>query len=282
MGFSMPSLPKLDLPSPSDGPQGSMCQDMEVKLDAAIASLEKAKKAIEHPLQGVFDKIDALTGSIPTPENDINNALGDLGGKLNDAIPKPPSGVDEVKDMLSKCGILNEELPSISSTKLNVKFEGISIKGYADALDSALDDLQSLAEFPIAKALDAIKGILEGFGLGSIISGLDGFLDCLDSMCGSDISGKMDYVNQLMDDMKVNDDGTLDMETIYTESGASSGTISNLANIGNKLTESSGDATAGIADAAAGLVDSVKSIKQESVLSSLGDLASKVISIAGV
>ena len=280
MGFSMPSLPKLELPSLSDGPQGAMCKDLEAKLDAAIATLEKAKKSMEHPLSGIFNKLDAMVGQIPTPGDDINNALGDLSGKLNDAIPKPPSGIDEVKNLLKKCSILEADLPSMSGTKLGISFGKVSLKGYTDALKSALDDLQSLAEFPIAQALEGLKGLLAGFGLGEIIKGLDGFLNCLDGMCGSDISSKMEYVDQLISDMKVKDDGTLDMETIYSESGAPSGVISNLANIGNKLSESGDSATTGIADAAAGLVDSVKSIKSESILSKIVEVASDFVSIS--
>ena len=267
MGFSMPSLPSLDLPSPSSGPQAGMCQDLEAKLDSAIASLEKAKNAMKNPLDGIFSQLDGLIGTTATPVDDINSALGDMEGKLNDAIPKAPSGIDEVMDMLSKCSILEEDMGKVSGTKLEVNFTSISTKGFTDAISNALDDLQSLAEFPIAKALEGLKDLLAGFGLGEIISSLDGFLNCLDGMCGSDISGKMDYVNNLIDEMKINDDGELDMETIYKESGAPSDSISNLANIGNKLSESKDSASTGIADATAGLVDSVKSIKKQSIKS---------------
>jgi len=282
MGFSMPSLPSLDLPSPSDGPQGAMCAGIESQLDSAIATLEKAKNAMKNPLDGIFDQIGALAGSAATPADDINNALNDMTSGINDAIPKPPSGLGEVKDMLSKCGILEADLDSISGTKLSVDFGSISASTFTDALNGLLDDLQSLAEFPIAKALEALKDLLAGFGLGSIISSLDGFLDCLDSMCGSDISGKIDYVNQLITDMKINDDGELDMESIYQDSGASSDTISNLANIGNKLSESKDSAASGIADAASGLVDAVSSIKQGSVVDALIEAGSDFISISGV
>ncbi len=276
MGFpELPELPELpslpDIPNPADGPQGAMCQDLESKLDRSLGTLLKAKNAMNSPLKTVMSQMTGAVGAAETPAGEMGSALSSAGSSLGNAIPKAPNGVDEVKSLLENCGILEAELPKVSAKKIMGNFSTTSTSGLLSTIGNIFDTFEGLVEFPIAKGIDAINFIAQQLGLIDLVSAMDGYLDCLSSMCGSSVSPKLDYANTLMDQMYINDNGELDQGRLFSESGISNQQIINITDIGDTISSAKTTAATEIQEAGTALADAAKSIKTGSLSDAIAD-----------
>lgn len=256
------SIPKIpDLPKVSDGPQGTYCKDLETQCDDAIKILQQAQSAINGPTKELDKNLKGILGQPASAVNDINSASDDITNTANDATATP-SGAGAIEDVLKNCGILQADVLSgkTSPAESIGKFLESASNSLSDAMDTAMDLISSLAEAPVAAIINTINDILEPFDLKGIFSKLDGIFDCLDSMCGSNISGKVDYVNDLADQMQLDSEGNFDTNTILQNSGISSEQISNITTLGDKISTAKDNAAAAAASSADSLGDGVKNL----------------------
>ena len=215
----IPSIPSL--PNPADGPQGTMCRKMERELDKGLGEMGKARNAMYTALDDVKSSLSDMVGQVATPLNDMNSALGDLNNAASDAMPSFPVGSGQLEDMLQKCGILKQDLPKLSGSAIYDDFANATSTSFENALKDAFDGI-SFPEFGISDMFRDLGKQLDFFDVSGILSGLDGFLNCLDSMCGSNVSDKIDYANDLVDDMGLDSvTGKLDTEGLMNDAGIS-------------------------------------------------------------
>jgi len=256
----IPSIPSL--PSPADGPAGTMCRKLEGKLDKGLSEMGKIRNSAWNALNDVKGALADMVGQAASPLNEMTDALDGLKNAASDAMPSFPVGTDQLEDMLKNCGILKDDLPKMSGSSLFDDFSksvglnfDLSIGDYFDGID--------LPEFGIGKMFDDLASKLDFLDTSGILSGLDGLLNCLDSMCGSDLSGKVDHANDLVDGMGLDVKGALDTDKLMSDSGISSSQISNINSVKSANEENKFDLKQSTQNAGDSLVTSVKKYKDD-------------------
>ena len=267
----IPKLPSLSLPNPADSAAGVMCRKMEESLDTKLGELAKVKNMINGPLDSLTGKLSDMVGRVATPLDEMESTLGDLKSAASDAIPKT-LGVDEVKDLLEKCGILKGELPSLSDTAIldnYTKDIGSSFKNMLGSFFGGLDLDLDFPEIGVGNMLGGLKSLLDKVNISGLLGGLDGYLNCLDSLCGANVSDKLDYANNIVDDMKLTAEGALDVEGILNSSGIDTDQIKNIMDAKKTNEENEEDLSAATENAGVSLVVALHEIKN----SALGSIA---------
>lgn len=262
----LPEIPSIggSLPNPADGPAGTMCRDMERQLDKGLGEMGKARNAIYMGLDSVKSALSDMVGQVATPVNDMNSALGDLNNAASNAMPSFPVGTDQLEDMLQKCGILKDSLPKMSGSALYDKYKDSIYVSFEDALKGIFDGI-SFPEFGISDMFRNLGKQLDFLDVGGILSGLDGYLNCLDSMCGSSVSDKIDYANNLVDEMGLTAEGSLDMDGLMDDAGISSAQKSNVTSVNDANASNDYDLKQATQNSGDSLVAEVKKFKDNLV-----------------
>lgn len=247
------------------------CQGLEAKLDATIGTLQQAQTAISGPLAQATSLLNDFEGQFSSTLEQIDGGISNLVSAAADSIPDPPN-VDNVMDMLSKCAGLQTAFTSGSPGGIADDFSKSVGDSIGSAIGDAFDVLESLVEFPIVRVMDTVNEILSNLNVPNLIGELDGFLDCLDSLCGSDTSSKIDQINNLMSSMKLTTDGILDRSTLFSVAGISQTKIDDLVNIGDSLTNVKSLAADNIESVSDALKSTVKAVKSNAIGTIIGKI----------
>jgi hypothetical protein len=213
--------PVIDLPSLSDGPQGSVCASFEKQLDVAIEVLEMTADAIDAPVDAIRDLLDDIVGEAASAIGDIEDGLSDIFDAVLGTIPVV-EGDDEWLAMMEACGLLEDTINAQSATNIASELLDNTLNASVNALTDQLQLLESLVELPIATAINAVNRLLEELKVPDFLSSIDELFNCMDSICtGADLTNKIQYVDDLLDEMYVDDNGFLLDDRLMNDSGIS-------------------------------------------------------------
>jgi hypothetical protein len=246
------------------GIQDTYCYGLEQKLDVAIAALESIDKTIKGPLKALQNLLEDYADKADSLIDDINDGVGSLQDAIKLAIPDPPDGKD-LQNVLDKCLGLKVDFEIESPAGIIGKVIGSIGDILISVLEEAFNLLAGLIEFPIAKLIDFLNGLLSNINISDLLSELGGFIDCLEALCGSDIASKIDTIESLLANMKVSDSGRLNTGTLYSDAGLSQNKIINITFIVDQLEESKSEAAVSIENIAKKLKTEVKSLKKQIV-----------------
>lgn len=85
-------------------------------------------------------------------------------------------------------------------------------------LNCAINDIYGAGlEFALTFMIDDFNFGVKGFDLANIVPNLDGIINCLSIICGQDVQNKIDRVNNLVEGVGLNEDGTLDKDELYSQ-----------------------------------------------------------------
>lgn len=247
------------------GIQDTYCYVLEQKLDVAIAALESIDKTIKGPLEALQNLLEDYAGKADSLIDDIEDGVKSLQDAVKSALPEVDDDDDDLQNILDKCLGLKTDFVTESPAGLINDFIGFVANAIIDALEDAFALLAGLIEFPIAKLIDFLNDLLSNVNISDLLSELDGFLDCLEALCGSDIASKIDTVESLLANMKVSESGRLNTGTLYSDAGLSQNKIINITNILNRLKESKDEGAVSTQDSAKKLKTEVKSLKKQIV-----------------
>jgi len=242
----------------------SYCDELERKLDSAISSLYSARSAMRDPLNQVQGKLNDYLGTPVSDINIINNGLNQIGGAADSSVPAIPDTSD-IQELMDKCLDLKLNFELNTPEGIVGDFFRQIGDALADALGAVFDLIGDVIEFVIGKLFQLIDTILSQFDLSGLLGLLDGFLDCIDVMCGRDVSGKIDTVNYLLDDMNVGDDGKLDRGKLFSTAGLDTSRIDALTTVDDGIISATTDAATKAVTSGVNLKSSVKSIKKQAV-----------------
>ncbi len=213
-------------------------------LDLTQVTCKKMLSDFDGMLDTVKTAKGASQGMMSALENQLNSYVPDPG--LNDIIdmidnaPVPDFSNTDADNLISSCtflgnlfGSANDLMKSVSGTLLG-------------AASDILGNLSSL-DVDLALNFDAISDLFGSFDLAGLIPGMDGLLNCLSAVCGSDVSSRIDEMNGLMDDMHLADDGSFDADELMDVAGLDSNAKTNLTNIKSSVTGFKGNAQASMA-----------------------------------
>ena len=211
----------INMPSLASGPQGSVCAGFEKTLDASIKVLEMARDAISIPTELLRELLDDIVGQAESAIGDIEDGLNDIAGAVSGSIPVI-EGTDEWTDMFVACGLLNEAFAAQSPNTIATEMTNNVVRDMVSALDEQLQLLESLVEIPIAAAINTINKLLESLKVPDFLSKIDEILNCMDSICvGADFTDKFAYIDALLDEMYIDDNGFLQDDRLMSEAGIS-------------------------------------------------------------
>jgi len=218
--------------------KSGLCSGFDDKLGGAIGNLNQMKGIMNGPLSMLKNELGQLEGAAASPGNALNDGLGAISDAATDSIPSIPD-VSGIEDMLKDCNILQGDLLSglQSPASLIGGFLDQATGIAGDAISGVLGLLGDLLEAPAAFLVNQINDLLGGFGVGSLLSELDGMLNCLDSMCGSDVSGQIDQVNGILDDLNLDDMGEFDIDKAMDGINIPSDVMENLSSLADTLKE---------------------------------------------
>ena len=218
------------------GIASGLCSGLTSNLDGLLGGLGQIKSAMNDPLTNLNNEISNLEGQTATPTIDINSAAGDLTNAANDSIPDLPD-VSEIDKILQDCGILNGSLlggvPDVSS--IVGDYLNQSLNSLSNIIDKTLEALSNLIEIPVVILINSINKLLNAFGIGDMIKQLDGLLNCIDAICGTDISSQAGYVDNMLNDMNINDSGNFDPNMAFADFNIPNTIVDNITSINDTV-----------------------------------------------
>ncbi len=242
------------------GMTDTYCKAFVVELDTIIITMTGIESALTAPILALIELLDNLQGQIPTPQGDIRNGIADIQSGIRDATPTW-EGIDQFQNMLSQCGLLEEKIMDQSPISLITGLVGAVGDTIVGVIDDITDTLSALIEMPAAIAIKKINDLIEGLGIGDMLSRLDKLVACLDSICPSyNVGTKLDIILEKIETVHLNESGTLDLGTLYSDAGLSAPQISNITLCIDEITSAANDAASKASKAGASVANAVKKL----------------------
>jgi len=191
-------------------------------------------RELENLTRGPFKDADRaardILGSIPTPDNIIDSALGDLTNAVGDAIPDL-SDVGTLIDILNRCTPLKNLFNGTGSLLDAVDYMSDMVSDIVgDVFDSALSTIMSaIPEFNVGLDSLGVGDFFDDLKVPDFLGVLDGLLNCISDMCpGQSTDDILSDVIKLQDDMFFTDIGSFDTEAMLTSVGVSTAQFDNV------------------------------------------------------
>lgn len=233
--------------------QTSLCNSMSQQFDGLIAPILAAKSQYQKTMR---DLDATLRSTSFSPQSAIDGELNDLKNKVKSNMPGSDLGaMEELKDLIENC----EYLDALSPAAALIGATG----GLFDKIGSLVDNSGvSIPEFGLASLADQLKKLMSGVGIpgGSVLKELfekaDKLINCLDALCGYDVTNKINTLNQLVEDYGLTDQFDIDFDNMFSNAGLSTTEIDGLNTAFTGVDDINTDAIGSINDA----VSSVKSL----------------------
>jgi len=266
--MGLPEIPEIpSVGSLTDG----VCSGFEDKLSGMLGRLDEMKEVMSSPMSQLEDMMGGLEDSAASPAGDIETGADSVADAASGAIPDIPD-TSEIEDIMASCFAMEDDLLGGLSSITNMigGFIDSVMEILGDAISGVLDLLGDLLEAPAAFLMEQINKLLEMFDLGSLLSGLDGYLNCLDSVCGTDISNDIDYVNNMLEDLNLDDKGNFDLDMMVAKLKTQGKDIPddiviNVKSLGSSIKEESSKSVEQLKAVAASMTDSMEKIVDANV-----------------
>jgi len=210
-------------------PTEQICQKMLGDLDDGLSTLESAKNNV---LGDINSAISSMESAIFTPIDELESAANNVLSQMESMVPDfgDVNVLSEISDMISACTHLETNYGDASG--LLGSLTDTIFDGANDIMGSIFG---AVPELDIANALNDLIGKATDFDLGNLVPGLDSIINCLSSVCGSDVSSRIDRMNGLMGDMNLGDDGSFDLDSIMDSAGLGDSAKAGLSNVTNTV-----------------------------------------------
>lgn len=207
-------------------PTESVCQDMLGQFDSSMSMVGMAERGLKGELRGVSSMLSNATYA---PLSNVQNASNLAMSQMGNVIPVfNNTTFDEMLNVINSCSSLAGKNP----LDLLNQMTG-SLLASADNL---IGDLFS--SIPQLDVGNALSGLLDKFGVDGLnftemIPSMDGILNCLSSVCGSDVSSRIDSMNDITGRLKIKDSGDFDMDSVMGDVGLGANEMQGLTEITN-------------------------------------------------
>ncbi len=192
---------------------GSPCDLLLAELDKGLSSVTGIKDGLMVQVDGMMKSLDDV---VALPIDDITDAAAEVQSSVIDGAQEAGDSLDATAGG-ADCGIVGECMDGLMS-QINdmVSIDLPSIPSLPDI--PGLNDAMGAVD-GFCNNLNAFAGELVSFGLGSIITKLDKYINCLESSPDGPsteaLQERMDKLTGVTDDLMLDDMGEIDMDTIY-------------------------------------------------------------------
>jgi hypothetical protein len=206
-----------------------ICSQTTAALDLALDNLYKYRYLLmkyNDEILNFFD--DMVWNAEDTIINGANTVLSNLSSMVPDV-----SEVDEITNILNVCVFFKEgSIPSASSL-INSAVDSV----YSNA-ESIIDGLVGvLDEFKIGGLLKSLENYISTYKIPNIVDKITKMLNCLDAICGVDITSRLQGLNQFLSDCYLDGSGQTTLwEELSDKCEGVESKINNLEAVYNSLT----------------------------------------------
>jgi len=278
---TLTGAPNFSTPDVVSSFAAGICNDFSSQIDGILNGLDKAKVALNSPFDLLNSELSGLIGESASSANDMLSGTTSISDAALSGVPDLPD-VSELERVMQSCGLLRGGL--LGGLMSPVDILGGFLRQAFDLLYSlvknamaALSTVFGLIEAGASFILNEINKLLNALGIGDLIAKFDGLITCIESICGQNlgipenigdpvkptseifyvdyIDDTMDYVNNMLNDMNLDDFGQLDQTKIFADiSGVPQDIFDNV----STLVNSSTDETLGAEVLIAGVVEDMK------------------------
>jgi len=189
--------------------------------DSMLASLKKQMKQftdVTNKMQNTVNDLGSKLSEI-TPDDNINDSIN----TITNNVPDFSANIDDFNDLINGC----------------TAFSMMGIKNPADALNDFLNNKKPSFGNPLTdmafNLFDLSKKINE-LNPSNLIADIDKFINCLDGVCGYDVTEQIDEINNTMDKSSLDINGNFDMNNMMLKAN-NNDVIDQLKLIQNKISE---------------------------------------------
>ena len=235
------------------------CNQFESETDMLMTTVKTAVSMIKARIKDLQDAIDVLKDKIPSSDDLLNSKLLELDDSITNDIPDF-TDLDKIQNILTSCSILREmlEFPNFASI-LDSYLRDLNniING---TLESALDFLEALVEYPVAYLINMINEFIESYDLSVDVQRLRDLLQCINAVCDRDVSSKLLELNNLLDGAYLTSSAGLNTTQLFSEGGLLPKHIQNITTCLNKIESSSSNAVSSVQNQVSGFLNTVKGL----------------------
>lgn len=189
----------------------AICSKITDEADALLMALEAYKGTLLSQLSALRNYLSGMSWS---PSSAVNSAIDAVLNNMGNMVPDL-SEFDEVVQMIYTCVFLQN---SSSLSTPSALARSISQK-VIDNADSQISTVtSSLPEFEGGKLYESISRHIQTKVTPSI-SKVRQVLECMSSLCGTDITSRAARLNTFINDCNLDGDGNLNVDNVLTDAG---------------------------------------------------------------
>jgi hypothetical protein len=233
--------------------QTALCNSLNQQFDGLIAPIIAAKSGYQSRLR---EFKNLLRNTTFTPQSQIDSELNNLRNSARNNMPgKELQDMRELRDILENCDFFNIFSPASAL-----------ISGTVGLFDKISDLISNsgitVPEFGLGAIADALERLLDGIGtpggsnLKELFERADQLINCLDSICGYDVTGKISRLEDLVTDYELDNSYNIDYSTIYSDAGLTASEIQGMTTVTDGIASINVESLTSISDS----VSSVKAL----------------------
>jgi hypothetical protein len=254
------------------GIKDGLCSGFDGKLSSAMGTMDQIKGLMGSPTSRMNTELGNLVGGISSPAGDMTSGLDSIASGVGDSLPDIPD-ISDVESVLQDCDLLKGSLLGglQSPADLVSGFISTVLGAVGDAIGGILGAIGNLIEAPLAFIIKEIDDLLSSFGVPNLLSGLDGLFDCYDSLCDTDVQDDIDYIDDALYEMNLDDEGYFDSEMAFAGYDIPEDIKTNVLTLVDKLKEEDSKAEEQVQLVADSMSESIDKIIDANVDAEPGD-----------
>lgn len=190
----------------------SICDKLTSHVDAILNNMTLIQSDIIKEINNFEDEISDYQFD---PATDIDKVCEELSNRIDEIVPDLPD-FDEILDIINSCDYL------ASSAVLSEPFailKGISTPVKDNSYEKISDLTNNLPEFNAAKSFRSVMDKIKSGNLDSNIPEVNKALNCISSICGTDITSRLNTLVNIANNCFVTIDGTINLQSILEGQG---------------------------------------------------------------
>ena len=235
------------------------CNIFETEVNILMATAKTAISMIKARIKDLQDVIDVLKDKIPSGQDLLDLKLSELDDALADDAPDF-SDIDKIQEILVSCNILQEMLQFPNFAGILDSYLRDLESNISGTLESALALLEALVEYPVAYLVNMINGFIESYDLSVDVQRLRDLLQCINAVCGRDVSSELLELNNLLDGAYLTSAAGLNTSRLYSEGGLTPQHILNVTTCVSRIESSTNNAISSVQSEVSGFLNNVKGL----------------------